>query len=144
MATNASNFKPTAEDKKEDENFKSLKVAPITFHLQETHGVLISTMNDIPGYKVVQVLGTIYGIAVRSRNVFASVGAGLKSLVGGEIGAYTKMMYSSRNKAVERLIGECIAKKGNAIITMRFDQGNLGPDISQVCAYGTAVIIEKL
>lgn len=96
---------------------------PSTF--VDTHGVIISTMNDLPGYRIVKVLGTIYGITVRARNWGADLGAFLKSAVGGEIRFFTTLMYSSRNSAVERLVGECLQKGGNAIIAMRFDQGEV-------------------
>lgn len=96
---------------------------PSTF--VDTHGVIISTMNDLPGYRIVKVLGTIYGITVRARNWGADLGAFLKSAVGGEIRFFTNLMYSSRNSAVERLVGECLQRGGNAIIAMRFDQGEV-------------------
>jgi len=114
---------------------------PSTF--VETHGVIHSTMNDIPGYRVVRVLGTIYGITVRARNWGADIGAFLKSSVGGEIKVITNLMYASRNAAVERLIGECLQRGGNAIIALRFDCGEINT-YSQVCAYGTAVVVEKI
>jgi uncharacterized protein YbjQ (UPF0145 family) len=91
----------------------------------DTHGVIVSTMNDIPGHRVVKVLGTIYGITVRSRNWGAGLASFFKSVVGGEIGYLTNLMYTSRNLAQERLVGECMARGGNAIIAMRFDQGEV-------------------
>jgi uncharacterized protein YbjQ (UPF0145 family) len=91
----------------------------------DTNGVITSTMNDIPGYRVVRVLGTIYGITVRSRNWGADIGAFLKSSVGGEIKYFTNLMYTSRNNAVERLVGECLQRGGNAIIALRFDQSEV-------------------
>lgn len=72
-----------------------------------------------------KVLGTIYGISVRSRNLFVDIKAGLRSVVGGEIKYITSLMYTSRNAAVERLVGECMARGGNAIIALRFDQGEV-------------------
>ena len=109
----------------------------------DTHGVLISTMNDVPGYRIVRVLGTVYGLTVRSRNWGADIGAMLRSAVGGEIRYYTNMLYAARNDATERMIGECMGRGGNAIVGMRFDQGTIQL-FSQVCAYGTACVIEKV
>ncbi|CZR58721.1 probable DUF74 domain protein [Phialocephala subalpina] len=109
----------------------------------DTHGVVTSTMNDLPGYRVVKVLGTVYGITVRSRNWGADIGAFLRSSVGGEIRYFTNLMYNSRDKALERLVGECMARGGNAIIALRFDQGEVNT-FSQVCAYGTACLVEKI
>jgi uncharacterized protein YbjQ (UPF0145 family) len=83
-------------------------------------------MNDLPGYRVVKVLGTIYGITVRSRNWGADIGSFFRSSVGGEIRYFTNLMYTSRNAAVERLIGECMQRGGNAILAMRFDQSEVG------------------
>jgi uncharacterized protein YbjQ (UPF0145 family) len=91
----------------------------------DTHGVITSTKNDLPGYRIVKVLGTIYGITVRSRNWGADIGAFLKSSVGGEIKYFTNLMYSSRNAAIERLVGECMERGGNAVIALRFDQGEV-------------------
>jgi uncharacterized protein YbjQ (UPF0145 family) len=82
-------------------------------------------MNDLPGYRVVKVLGTIYGITVRSRNWGADIASFFRSSVGGEIRYFTNLMYTSRNAAVERLIGECMQRGGNAILAMRFDQSEV-------------------
>lgn len=92
----------------------------------DTQGVITTTMNDLPGYRVVKVLGTVYGITVRSRNWGADIGAFLKSSIGGELKYFTNLMYNSRNSAVERLVGECLQRGGNAVIAMRFDQGEVG------------------
>ncbi|TVY83530.1 UPF0145 protein [Lachnellula suecica] len=102
-----------------------------------------TTMNDLPGYRIVKVLGTIYGITVRSRNWGADIGAFLRSSVGGEIRYFINLMYTSRNAAVERLVGECMQRGGNAVIAQRFDQSEVNT-FAQVCAYGTAVIAEKI
>jgi len=113
----------------ETEHYDKDKVAAMATEIPscfvDTHGVIVSTMNDIPGYRVVKVLGTIYGITVRSRNWGAGLASFFKSVVGGEIGYLTTLMYNSRNLAQERLVGECMARGGNAIIAMRFDQGEV-------------------
>src|SRR5579871_1104539 len=96
------------------------------FHsFANTHGILVSTMNDIPGYRVTRVLGTVYGLTVRTRNWGADIGAWMKSSVGGELKYFTTMLYRSRDQAVERMVGECMGKGGNAIIAMRFDTGDI-------------------
>ncbi|RFU27173.1 hypothetical protein B7463_g9160, partial [Scytalidium lignicola] len=109
----------------------------------DTHGVITSTMNDLPGYRIVRVLGTIYGITVRTRNWGADVGSFFKSAVGGEMRYFTNLMYTSRNAAVERLVGECMQKGGNAVIALRFDCGEVNT-FTHFCAYGTAVVVEKI
>ncbi len=106
--------------------------------------ILIVTMNDIPGYEIVEVYGEVFGLLARSRNLFSTVGAGLKSIVGGEIGGYTKLLTDSRIEATERM-KEAAAKKGaNAIIAMRFDTSEIGNNMNEVAAYGTAVKVQKL
>lgn len=109
----------------------------------DTHGVITSTMNDVPGYKVTKVLGTVYGLTVRSRNWGAGLGGVARSIVGGEIRIFTKLLYTARNEAVERMVGECMSRGGNALVAMRFDVVDMG-GFSQICAYGTACIVEKL
>ena len=106
--------------------------------------ILVVTTNDIPGYEVVKVYGEVFGILVRSRNLLSNIGAGLKSLVGGEIGAYTKLLSDSRIEATERMKKAAAEKGANAVLMMRFDTGDLGASMNEVAAYGTAVTIRPL
>jgi uncharacterized protein YbjQ (UPF0145 family) len=105
--------------------------------------ILISTMNDVPGYDIVEVHGEVYGLIVRARNAFANIGAGLRTLVGGEARGYTKLLADSRDEAVERLKEAAAAKGANAVIAMRFDCNEIGDIMSEVAAYGTAVTVRK-
>ncbi|KAF3396468.1 hypothetical protein F1880_007232 [Penicillium rolfsii] len=109
----------------------------------DTHGVITSTMNDLPGYKITKVLGTVYGITVRARNWGTDIGGVLRTAVGGEIRVFTNLMYTSREEAMERVVGECMGRGGNAIIALRFDVESFG-SCSQICAYGTACFVEKI
>jgi uncharacterized protein YbjQ (UPF0145 family) len=109
----------------------------------DTHGIITTTTNDVAGYRTVKTLGTVYGIVVQSRNWGADIGGLLKSSVGGELTVFTKMMYTARNTASDRMIGECMGKGGNAVLGVRFDIATENP-WAQVCAYGTAVVIEPL
>ncbi|KAL2019801.1 hypothetical protein VTK56DRAFT_9152 [Thermocarpiscus australiensis] len=109
----------------------------------ETGGVITTTMPDVPGYRVVRVLGAVYGLTVRSRNWAAGLGMVLKSMAGGELRWFTNMLYSARNDAISRVVAETQARGGNAVIALRFDAGELG-GFAQVCAYGTAAVIEKI
>jgi uncharacterized protein YbjQ (UPF0145 family) len=105
--------------------------------------ILVVTMNDIPGYEVTEVYGEVFGVLARSRNLVSTIGAGLKSIIGGEIGGYTKLLSDSRIQATERM-KEAAAKKGaNAVIAMRFDTGEIGNNMNEVAAYGTAVKVRK-
>jgi uncharacterized protein YbjQ (UPF0145 family) len=102
--------------------------------------MLCVTMNDIPGWEVQRVCGEVFGVTVRSRNAFSQMGAGFKSLVGGELQGMTKNVIDSRNEAMTRLFAEAQARGGNALIAMRFDTTELGSNWTEICAYGTAVV----
>ena len=101
--------------------------------------MLISTMNDLPGYEIDEVFGEVFGLTVRSRNLGSQIGAGLKSIIGGELGGMTKMLAKGREEAIERLSAEAELKGANAIVAMRFDTSELGSTWTEICAYGTAV-----
>jgi uncharacterized protein YbjQ (UPF0145 family) len=101
-------------------------------------------MNDLPGYSVDEVLGEVFGLTVRSRNVGSQIGATFKSLVGGELKGMTKMLAEGRKHATDRLIEEAEAKGANAIIAFRFDTSELGSTWTEICAYGTAVRASRL
>ncbi len=106
--------------------------------------IIVSTMNDLPGYRVIEVHGEMCGLICRSRIVFSNIGAGLKSLIGGEVGAYTKLLIESREQAVERLCDAARAQGANAILAMRFDCNEIASSMSEVAAYGTAVTVERI
>jgi uncharacterized protein YbjQ (UPF0145 family) len=105
--------------------------------------MLISTMNDIPGRQVVEVYGEVMGLTVRSRNIGSQIGAGFKSLVGGELKGMTKALQDSRNQVIERMVAEAEAKGADAVLAMRFDTSELGSTWTEICAYGTAVRVHK-
>jgi uncharacterized protein YbjQ (UPF0145 family) len=106
--------------------------------------VLITTMNDIPGYAIDEVFGEVFGLTVRSRNIGSQIGAGLKSLVGGELKGMTKVLATSRSAVLERMVAEAESKGANAVVAMRFDTSELGSVWTEICAYGTAVRARKL
>jgi uncharacterized protein YbjQ (UPF0145 family) len=105
--------------------------------------MLITTMNDVPGKAIAEVYGEVFGLTVRSRNLGSQIGAGLKSILGGELGGMTKMLAEGREEAISRLKEEAEAKGANAIIAMRFDTSELGNTWTEICAYGTAVRISN-
>jgi uncharacterized protein YbjQ (UPF0145 family) len=105
--------------------------------------MLISTMNDLPGYEIEEVFGEVFGLTVRSRNLGSQIGASLKSLVGGELKGMTKMLAAGRQDATDRLTEEAEAKGANAIVAFRFDTSELGSIWTEICAYGTAVRARK-
>src|SRR5690348_12415372 len=106
--------------------------------------MLIVTTNDVPGYRVDEVLGEVFGLTVRSRNAFSQMGAGLKSILGGELRGMTQALTDSRNQVMQRLIDEATARGANAILAMRFDTSEMGGVWTEICAYGTAVRVTKL
>jgi uncharacterized protein YbjQ (UPF0145 family) len=105
--------------------------------------MIISTMNDLPGYEIDEVFGEVFGLTVRSRNLGSQIGAGLKSLVGGELKGMTKMLADGRQHATDRLVEEAGSKGANAVIAFRFDTSELGSTWTEICAYGTAVRVSK-
>jgi uncharacterized protein YbjQ (UPF0145 family) len=109
----------------------------------DTRSMLISTMNDLPGYEIEEVFGEVFGLTVRSRNLGSQIGASLKSLVGGELKGMTKMLAAGRQDATDRLTEEAEAKGANAIVAFRFDTSELGSVWTEICAYGTAVRARK-
>jgi uncharacterized protein YbjQ (UPF0145 family) len=105
--------------------------------------MIVTTMNDIPGYEVDEVFGEVMGLTVRSRNVGSQIGAGLKSILGGELKGMTKALIDSREQVMERMIAEAEGKGANAVIAMRFDTSDMGNSWTEICAYGTAVRVRK-
>jgi uncharacterized protein YbjQ (UPF0145 family) len=101
--------------------------------------MLISTMNDVPGYEVTEVLGEVFGLTVRSRNVGSQLGAAFKSLAGGELRGMTKNLVNSRLEVIERMVEEAQAKGADAVLAFRFDTSEMGGNWTEICAYGTAV-----
>ena len=100
-------------------------------------------MNDLPGYEVEEVFGEVFGLTVRSRNVGSQIGAGFKSLFGGELKGMTKMLADGRQHATDRLVAEAESKGANAVLAFRFDTSELGSTWTEICAYGTAVRARK-
>ena len=105
--------------------------------------MIVVTSNDLPGYRVLAVLGEVMGLTVRSTNIGASFTAGFRAIGGGEIPEYTKIMYESRHEVMRRMVTEAEQRGANAILAMRFDTDSIG-QFSEVCAYGTAAVVEPI
>jgi uncharacterized protein YbjQ (UPF0145 family) len=101
--------------------------------------MLISTMNDLPGFRIEEVHGEVFGLTVRSRHVGSQLGAAAKSLLGGELKGMTKMLAEGREDATRRIVEVAEGKGANAILAFRFDTSELGGTWTEICAYGTAV-----
>lgn len=102
--------------------------------------MLCVTTNDIPGWEIQRVCGEVFGLTVRSRNAFSQLGAGLKSMFGGELQGMTKALIESRNEVMGRMLESARQRGGNAIVAMRFDTSEMGDVWTEICAYGTAVV----
>ena len=109
---------------------------------RDTQTLLIVTTNEIPGYRITQVHGDVFGLIVRARNAFSNMGAQLRTLAGGEVAGYTRLLTDSRNEARQRMWREARARGANAVVAMRFDCNEIGDIMSEVAAYGTAVTVE--
>ncbi|MEU1282828.1 YbjQ family protein [Kitasatospora sp. NPDC005856] len=106
--------------------------------------VLVVTTNDVPGFRVDHVIGEVFGLTVRSRHLGSQIGAGLKSLIGGELRGLTKTLVESRNEAMQRLVEQTKARGGNAVLMMRFDVTEAADVGTEICAYGTAAVISPI
>jgi len=106
--------------------------------------MLIVTTENIPGYRVTDVKGQVFGVVVRSRGLAGNVMAGLRSIFGGEITEYTSLLEEARRHAVDRLVRNAKLMGGNAVVMMRFDSSEIGQTMSEIVAYGTAVVVEKV
>ena len=105
--------------------------------------MIITTANDLPGYEIDEVYGEVFGLTVRSRNIGSQLGAGLKSIIGGELKGMTKALVDSREQVIQRMVEEAEAKGANAVVAMRFDTSEMGSNWTEICAYGTAVRVHK-
>jgi uncharacterized protein YbjQ (UPF0145 family) len=124
--------------------FESVQQTSAPLLVQQPTPVLVVTMNDVPGYTIDEVHGDVFGLIVRVRNTFSNFGASLRSVVGGEVGGYTKLLSESRIEARERLVDEARRLGANAVVAMRFDCNEIGDIMSEIAAYGTAVTISKV
>ena len=106
--------------------------------------MLVVTTNDLPGYRVVRNLGMVKGLTVRSRSVVGNLGAAIQIFFGGNITVYTKLAEQTRQEAFDLLIQNAEAKGANAILAMRYDANEIASAVTEVLAYGTAVVVEKV
>ncbi len=110
---------------------------------KERNNLIIVTTENIPNYRVVDVLGPVFGLTVRARGIGKDIVASFKGLIGGEINQYTEMLEDARKQAIDRMVQNAAAMGANAIIMMRFDSGEIGQNMSEIIAYGTAVRVEQ-
>jgi uncharacterized protein YbjQ (UPF0145 family) len=106
--------------------------------------MLVATTESVAGHRTVETRGQCFGVVVRSRGIGGNVMAGLRSIVGGEIKEYTQMIEEARRHAIDRMVENATAMGANAVVMMRFDSSEIGQTMSEIVAYGTAVVIEPL
>jgi uncharacterized protein YbjQ (UPF0145 family) len=106
--------------------------------------MIVTTTENVAGYKTVKTLGQCFGVVVRSRGLGGNIMAGLRSIVGGEIHEYTQLLEEARRHAVDRLVANANLMGANAIIMMRYDSAEIGQTMSEIVAYGTAAVIEPV
>jgi uncharacterized protein YbjQ (UPF0145 family) len=104
---------------------------------------LVTTSNDLPGYRVTRNLGMVRGVVVRSRSILGTIGAGLQTIVGGNITLFTELCEKTRQHAYELMVQHAAERGANAIIAMRYDANEVMQGVTEVLAYGTAVQVER-
>jgi uncharacterized protein YbjQ (UPF0145 family) len=108
---------------------------------ETTQTMPITTAFEFPGWEVERSLGTCFGLIVRSMGIAKGIGAGFKALAGGEVGQYTELLEDSRRHAMDRMVENARLLGANAILAMRFDSSEIGQGLTEIVAYGTAVIV---
>ncbi len=106
--------------------------------------MLVATTNDLAGYRIIRHLGLVRGVTVRSRSVVGNFAAGIQSLFGGNITIYTRLAEHARAEAYELLVAHAREMGANGIIAMRYDANEIMEGITEVLAYGTAVVVEPV
>jgi uncharacterized protein YbjQ (UPF0145 family) len=104
--------------------------------------LIVTTTENIPEARVVQTLGQVFGLTVRSRSLGGNLTAFFKSLVGGEIRSYVKLNEDARRQAIDRMVQNAAAMGANAVTMMRFDSTEMARSMSEIVAYGTARVVE--
>jgi len=108
-----------------------------------TDEIIIVSTPYLPGYKIIRTIGVTWGLFVRSRGLGRNITAGLRSIVGGEIHEYSELLNQSREQALDRLKEHAQALGANAVVSMQFDSSEIGGVMTELLAYGTAVVVEK-
>lgn len=121
----------------------TLPAVPSNAALQGRGTMLMTTTDEVPGHRVVSVLGLVRGNTVRARHIGVDFLAGLKNLVGGEIADYTKMLAESREQSLDRMRAEALSLGANAIVGLRFATSTVMQGAAEMLVYGTAVVLER-
>ena len=106
--------------------------------------MIVTTTENIAGHRVLQSKGQCFGVIVRSRGLAGNLIAGLRTIIGGEIYEYTELLEQARRHALDRMVKNATAMGANAVVMMRFDSSEIGRSMSEIVAYGTAVVVEEI
>jgi len=106
--------------------------------------IIVTTTNEVAGYRITRHLGVVRGLTVRSRSVIGNIGAGIQSLFGGNITIYTELAEKARAEAFDLMVEHAQSAGANAVIAMRYDANEISDGITEVLAYGTAVVVEPV
>lgn len=106
--------------------------------------MIVATTNDLTGHRIVHHIGMVRGVTVRSRNVISDAIGGVQSMIGGRVGAYVKLAEAARQEAYDELVAHARDMGANAILAMRYDANEIMPGVTEVLAYGTAVVVEPV
>ena len=106
--------------------------------------MIVTTMNDLPGYRIIKVIGVARGLTVRSRSALGNLGGAIQSIFGGNLSVYTNLAEAARQEAYDILVRPATDMGGNAIIAMRYDANEIMDGITEVLAYGTAVTVQAV
>lgn len=106
--------------------------------------MIVVTTENVPGYRVRQIMGPTFGLTVRSRGIGGNFAASLKSITGGEVSSYVRLLEDARRQALDRLVQSATAMGANAVVMMRYDSSEIGQTMSEIVAYGTAVVLEPV
>ena len=115
-----------------------------TENITSSKPIIVTTTENIPGTRVVQTIGQVFGLTVRSRSLGGNIAAWLKSLVGGEIMSYVKLNEDARRQAIDRMVRNAAAMGANAVTMMRFDSTEMARSMTEIVAYGTARVVETV
>jgi uncharacterized protein YbjQ (UPF0145 family) len=103
--------------------------------------MIVATTPSAAGFRVAETKGQVFGLVVRSRGLAGNISAGLRSLVGGEITEYTSLLEDTRRQAIDRMVQNATVMGANGVLSMRFDSSEMGQTMSEIVAYGTAVVL---
>ena len=106
--------------------------------------MMVTTATELPGYRIVRNFGIVRGIIVRSRSLLGSIGAGLQTIIGGNITLLTELCENTREEAYELMLQHAAQHGANAVVAMRYDATEIMQGVTEVLAYGTAVIVERI